>query len=438
MSRYHPTQPIVALCIALTFFACAQKPKSENLHPSAFAQEAKVVRVNVDNNVTRFETYAIIAMDAYEREDFATAAAYFEKLYDLEPQKEYLIDAIKSASMVKDFARIRRLIEKGKGTFGDDKFINRYLVAYYLDKGEIDKAAEVVKKLLQKNPGQKDYELAAVLAKLKGEIPKAESLLRKAYRLKHDPRILLQLSEILLKQNRLEEAIRLMETHVRIYGCDKALCGVLVKIYTQKQDLRALASLYKKLYATTKDPLYANALLELYSYEKNYDAAIAFLKKYHFDDEILLDIYTAKQDYKKAYRLAMALYQKRLDPRFLAKAAILEYESSPKKSKKLLTDVIDKFEKSVYQLDDPLYYNYYAYLLIDHDIDVAKGIDLVKKALKKAPDSLYYIDTLAWGYYKEGRCDAAWKLMQPYEKEEEPEIREHIEKIKQCLKEKKQ
>ena len=100
--------------------------------------------------------------------------------------------------------------------------------------------------------------------------------------------------------------------------------------------------------------------------------------------------------------------------------------------------MIAKFEKSVYQLDDALYYNYYAYLLIDHNIDIPKGIELVKKALALEPDSLFYIDTLAWGYYKEGKCDEAYRLMKPYENEKEPEIVEHIEKIKQCLKEKKQ
>ena len=435
MSRYHPTQPILAALLVLTFSACARK--AENVQPLPL-QQTKVVHVNVDNNITKIETYAIIAMDAYERRDYATAATHFEKLYDLDPQKEYLIDAIKAASMVKDFPRIRRLIEKGQGEFGDDKFINRYLVAYYLDKGEIDKAANVVRKLLREKPDEKDFELAALLAKLQGNPKRAKNYFLKAYRLKHNPRILLQLSEILLRENKTDEAIRLMETHVRIYGCDKALCTALVKIYTQKQDLGALASLYKKLYVTTKDPLYANALLELYSYEKNYDAAIAFLKKYHFDDEILLDIYTAKKDYKKAYDLAMKLYKERLDPKFLAKAAILEYESTPKKSKKLLKDVIAKFEKSVYQLESALYYNYYAYLLIDHDIDIPKGIELVKKALALEPDSLFYIDTLAWGYFKEGKCNEAYRLMKPYENEKEPEIVEHIEKIKQCLKEKKQ
>ena len=428
MSGYRVAKIVLLILLSIAASGCASK-HAEPLTP----EEVRILNLQTDNNQTRFDTYAIIAMDAYERQDYATASRFFEKLYDLDPRKEYLTDAIKAASLAKEYDRIKKLIEKGKGEFGDDKFINRYLVAYYLDKQETDKAEEIVQKLLKEHPTQKDYELAAILAKVKGDMQRAREYYRKAYALNHDPKVLIAIAQIEMAQNQIEEAIRLLETHVRIYGCDKALCSTLIKIYTQKQDLPALEAIYKKLYKTTKDPLYANALLELYAYEKNYDAAIAFLKKSHFDDEVLLDIYTAKKDYKNARKIAEKLYKKTLDPKFLAKEAILEYESSPKKSKKLLQDVMQKFEQSVYQLDDPLYYNYYAYLLIDHDIDVEKGIKLVKKALKQKPDSLYYIDTLAWGYYKQGRCDEAYKLMKPYEKEDEPEIKEHIQKIKACI-----
>ena len=74
-------------------------------------------------------------------------------------------------------------------------------------------------------------------------------------------------------------------------------------------------------------------------------------------------------------------------------------------------------------------------MLIDHDIDVEKGIELVQKALKAEPDSLYYIDTLAWGYYKLGKCKDAYTLLKPYESDRsQPEVIEHLEKIKACLK----
>lgn len=431
MSRYRIIPAVTAFSLLLLLGACAQK-EGTPLMP----QEIKIVEARADDNATRFDTYAIIAMDAYERQDFATASRFFEKLYDIDPRKEYLIDAIKSASMVKDFDRVKHLIEKGKGEFGNDRFINRYLVAYYLDKREIDKAQEIVKQLLREKPTEKDYELAGILASVQGETARAKHYFQKAYRLTHSPKALLRLSDLLIRNGQSDEAIRLMETHTSLYGCDKAVCSVLVQIYTERQDVDALERLYKKLYLKTKEPLYANALLELWVFQKQYDKGIAFVKRHHLDKEILLDLYTAKKDYKHGYKTAMALYQERNDPKFLAKAAILEYEGSRVKSSKLMQSVIRKFEQSVYQLDDPLYYNYYAYLLIDHDIDIKKGIELVRKALAKEPHSLYYIDTLAWGYYKEGKCAEAWKLMHPFEQEQEAEIVEHIQKIKKCLKEK--
>ena len=423
----------LTLTVLMGLTSCAKKGEALQL------QQVKIVDSAVDNNETKEDAYALIAMDAYERGDFKTASLFFEKLYDLDPQKDYLTDAIKAASMGKAYDRIKHLIEKGKGKFNDDKFINRYLLAYYLDNGNITNARKIVQILLQNNPQEKDYELAALIEKVDGNPQKAIRLFRKAYALNHNPKIAVEIAGILLHTQKEAKAIRLLETHRRIYGCDKILCSALVKIYTSKQDVGALEQLYKEMYLTTKDPLYARALLELYAYQKNYNAAIAFLKKYHISDDILLDIYTAKKSYKNAYKLALKLYKESGDLEYLAKAAILQYEGSKKKRPKLIKSVFDKFEKSVYIVDDPLYYNYYAYLLIDHNIDVEKGIGLVTKALKKEPDSLFYIDTLAWGYYRLGRCKEAYKLMKPFEKEQsQPEIVEHIQKIKQCIKEKKQ
>jgi len=432
MSRYHTFLVTLAL---LSLSACAQKEQTRLQTQIPL----KTVSASVENDQAKLDAYALIAMDAYERRDFTTASIFFEKLYDIDPQKEYLIDAIKAASVSKDYDRIKHLIEKAKGNLGNDKFINRYLVAYYLDKGDIPKAKEVVDKLLKDKPDAKDYELSALIASAEGKNDEAKKAYQKAYRLSHDPKVAIALAKIAFNEGKSEEAIRLLETHMRIYGCEKELCSLLVKIYTDKQDLGALEAVYKKLYRTTEDPLFAKALLELYAYEKNYDAAIAFLEKHPLSDETLLDIYTANKNYDKAYKLAQKLYKETGDAGFLARAAILEYESQKHKSKKLLKSVLDKFEKSVYAADDPLFYNYYAYLLIDHDIDIEKGLELVKKALQKEPDSLFYIDTLAWGYYKLGKCEDAYKLLQPFEKRKnQEEIEEHIEKIKQCIKDKKQ
>ncbi len=427
MSRYY----FIIFFLTITLSSCAQKSAP------LYLQEYKTINATLPNKSEKADAYVLIAMDAYDHQEYATSSRFFEKLYDITDEKEYILEALKSAVMLKDYDRIKLLLEKAKGKLGDDPSISRYFVAYYIDKKEYAKADKILQKLITKKPNEQDYELAALIAKSKGNRQQAKRYYQKAYELKHDGHSLLLLADILLKENKSDEAIRLLESHTRMYGCSKIVCTALIKIYTKTQDLKALAEIYKKLYQTTKDPLYAKSLIELYAYQKDYRNAILFLKKTKFDDEILLEIYTAKKDYKRGYRLAQKLYHDTGDLEFLAKSAILEYEGSKNKSKKLLKDVLKKFEDSVYQINRPLFYNYYAYLLIDHDINVNKGLKLVQKALKEEPKSLFYIDTLAWGYYKKHQCQKAYKLLKPYESDQtQPEIIDHIDKIKQCIKDK--
>ena len=60
-----------------------------------------------------------------------------------------------------------------------------------------------------------------------------------------------------------------------------------------------------------------------------------------------------------------------------------------------------------------------------------------KKALKKEPKNLAYLDTLAWGEYKLNNCAEAYIQMKKVVDEaglEDKEIRLHWEKIKECVK----
>jgi len=86
--------------------------------------------------------------------------------------------------------------------------------------------------------------------------------------------------------------------------------------------------------------------------------------------------------------------------------------------------------------------NYLGYLMIDHDINVTEGIEYVKRALDKEPNSPFYIDSLAWGHYKLGECVDALRLIKQVESmigTSEDEVRDHLKAIEKCkTKEKKQ
>jgi len=129
------------------------------------------------------------------------------------------------------------------------------------------------------------------------------------------------------------------------------------------------------------------------------------------------------------------LYDKSSHLIYLGKMAIYEYELNKNQiDKKILRSVTKKFEKVVNKLHDPLFYNYYGYLLIDHDIDVQKGIGLVNEALLREPNSPFYLDSLAWGYYKEGKCKEAKKIMDKLIKNsKEEELLMHSTKINKCV-----
>ena len=61
---------------------------------------------------------------------------------------------------------------------------------------------------------------------------------------------------------------------------------------------------------------------------------------------------------------------------------------------------------------NPARINDLAWFLIDNDIRVDEGVDLIEKALELEPDNWYYLDTKGWGLYKQGKIEEALKLLQ--------------------------
>jgi hypothetical protein len=86
---------------------------------------------------------------------------------------------------------------------------------------------------------------------------------------------------------------------------------------------------------------------------------------------------------------------------------------------------------------DSLYENYLGYILIDHEVDVHKGMDYIKDVLKSKPESAFYLDSLGWGYYKLGECKKAKKIFNKVvtlEGGDDPEVIKHVNAVNACLK----
>jgi tetratricopeptide (TPR) repeat protein len=163
-----------------------------------------------------------------------------------------------------------------------------------------------------------------------------------------------------------------------------------------------------------------------------------FLEDSKTNDELLFQLYVQLKKYDKAWPLADKLYKESGSINFLGQSAIFEYESAKDKNdKKMQKSVIKKLRDVIKLKRDGIYLNYLGYLLIDHDIDVKEGIVFVREALKQEPNSAYYLDSLAWGYYKLSNCERAKSIMDMVSKMkggDNPEVVKHIKIIDKCYK----
>ena len=62
--------------------------------------------------------------------------------------------------------------------------------------------------------------------------------------------------------------------------------------------------------------------------------------------------------------------------------------------------------------DNPGRINSLAYLLIDKDRNINKGMELIDKALELSPDNYYMLGRKGWGLYKQGKYQEALEILQ--------------------------
>ena len=237
---------------------------------------------------------------------------------------------------------------------------------------------------------------------------------------------------------RTKDAIAQLETHTRVHGCSKSICHRLIGFYSNENNVDGLLSVYLRLYSLDKSKEIADKIIQIYSYKKDYIKLMDFLEESKSDDRALFELYAFTKNYHKAYLLADKLYAKTGDINYMGQSAIYEYESAnDKNDKKLLHNIVDKLQKVVKIDSNPLYLNYLGYVLIDHDIDVKEGMKCIEKVLLTQPNSSFYLDSLAWGYYKLGKCKKAKEIMNrvvTLEGGDDPEVKKHIRIIDKCIK----
>ncbi len=421
MSRYS----VVFLLIFFFFAGCATKTPN--------------VKKQIIKSYKYENRYILYGSMLAQEGDYKQARKYFYLLYEHTKRIEYLKEAIELSIKIKDFDRAEMYIKEGLKDYPDDIKLQKENIKYLLYKKKYKESEKLTLKLLKNNKSEKNYEFAGFVFLTMKNYNLALKFFERAYSINYNENILSVISDILYKYlNRKKDAIAYLETHIRLIGCSEKICHQLLAIYGQDNDINGLISVYERLYKKTKNPETANKIVELLMYQGDRQGAIRFLKYSDHDEKLLLNVYLSMQDFKNAYNVAKKLYIKTNNLNYLGKMAIYEFESAKVKNKKLAESVSHKFEKVIKKIKNPLYLNYYGYLLIDYDINIKKGIRLVKESLKKDPNSPYYLDSLAWGYYKLGLCKKAEKIIDKvYQMSQDSEVREHYNKIKKCIKKEK-
>lgn len=358
-------------------------------------------------------------------------------LYRKTGHKIYLKESIKIAFLTKssDFSA---LLNEGKKVLSKDNDFMRILISDMIFKRQLKSAKIELEKLIKRDKNSKNYSMLASLYLYEKNYIQAISYFKKAYALENDEKTALIIAD--LYENKLfdtKNAINFLQNTLKNEKSPVLLENLAI-LYIKNNEQEKAIKIYENLYKNELDERYFDAIVQIFAIEREFEKAIVYMNKNFPNSAVIADLYATLNQFDKAYEFCKNQYNQSANPIFLAKMAIYEYEKNGKKTdKKTLQNVLKNFENSVFLVDEALYYNYYGYLLIDHDLDIQKGINLVQKALKIEPNSPFYIDSLAWGYYKLNRCKEANELIKSIQNAKDflntKEAKEHILAIKQCL-----
>lgn len=402
--------------------------------------KASPITVEEESNKKTFEeedTLIMFALRSEELRDFQSASEIFDTLYTRSNKKEYLYRSLQNyLYLKKNDIVIQRVDYVTQGTL-DDFVLTRLKIVALIQSGNYDEAQVLATSLVEKSNEVDDYILVSDIYTAKQEFDIAVKYLESAYLQDYSEKILDRMSIILyVNLGRKKDAIAHLETHTRVHGCSIVICKRLIAIYSNEDNIQGLLSAYLRYYKIDSNPDVAKQIVQLYGYTKEYNKLIFFLEDSESDDKTLLQLYLTTKNYKKAFPLAMKLHKKTGEVKYLGESVIYEYETQEDKNdKEFLEKISKKFENLIAQDHNSLYLNYYGYILIDHDYDIPKGIDYVKMALEIEPESAYFLDSLAWGYYKMNECKKSKDLIQQVMKldgGDDPEVLSHYELIKKC------
>ena len=433
------SKKVIIFCfLIISFISCSSK--NDNIEKN----EVKVTNFKkIESRYFEYEDQYIIFALEYENERrYYDAIDVYTRLFENTNKYEYLVKSLAIASQLKEYAFVKEkaslyMLENIKE---EEIILKLYTLSLFKLK-EKDNAILNAKKLVSSYPTASNYELLGSIYIEDKQYLEAYKVFDKAFKLEGTNSALLNLTNIqFFGLSQKDEAIKKIEENIQKSEYDFNLSFQLLTFYENIKDKNKINNFLKEMYYFYKkdnNQLLINktkALFVKYVVSENMPMAIEFWEQNGEKDEILLNLYKISNQNQKAIILLEELYNQTNNIDYLAQQAIIEFESA-KDKKSVLNSVIAKFEKVLEKSDNHVYQNYLAYMLIDYDLDVKRGLILVNKALDKEPNNIAYLDTLAWGKYKMKSCLEAYLNMKQIVDQiglDDEEIRFHWEKIKEC------
>jgi len=385
-------------------------------------------------------TLVLFALDAQSHHKSAEAVGYYDLLYKKTEDNIYRDEALKALMQGRYYndvvTRLDTRLQESKQL---DSRETTFLIVALIAKKEYARAEKEALELIEKEPTEKHYLLLTEVYVTQKDYLKALATLEKAYAIDYSEPILDKIAVILYTNiGSPYEAIGRIEQHCENFGYSLPLTQRLVAFYSDQRNEEGLLKTYPHLYKLDPSEKNASVLIQLYYNANRKLELVRFLEESGSNDELLLKFYIGEKAHVKAIPLADKLYKKTGELDYLGQKAIFMYEVAPqKKSAPLVSEVIDDLTKVVAVKEEGHYLNYLGYCMIENDRNITQGIGYVKRALILEPDSGYFIDSLAWGYYKEGNCTEAKRLMQRVVEllgPDDLEVKAHVKAIDSCLK----
>ena len=324
-----------------------------------------------------------------------------------------------------------------------DETVRSVLIGILTNEKDFDNALKEATTLLNHHKNAESYELLSSVYFLRQDFHNAAKNLQLAYNLNPSDILLDKLAAIhLLFLKDTKTTIKLYETHIKNYGISKQIGDKLAAIYLDSKRFLDSARVYTMLFEELQLQEYAQATLEIYAKTKRLDLAEKFLLNHPSVDSrdmFLFEVYRLNKDTQNSIKQAEILYQSTQDINFLAYKAMLTYENTKVHTKTYLQTIEKDLKEAAQKTNDALYWNFLGYLMIDHDFNdlerVKEGMEYVQNALKQESENPYYLDSLAWGYFKLNDCAKAKEIIEQIAQEEiekEEELKAHYQAILKC------